>query len=385
MPSFRRQVNGWCFRRITEGPTRGSYYEEHFLRGLPWLAKKMTRPRAGENKKPRVGKINTGQHFNPFRYFAFTLTFSSCFLLEYEPDLVAISVIYPLPTSTVVCREMQVMMDVIKLRGPKAKIPSELMVNISSDPFGATYSPEGNNEEGRNEEPVAAPVSVAAIARLPALNAFAANAAFRLCPAQFAAATPALGLSQPSLLTLLRQVQQVNAPPVAQHSQVYPVPSHVNQFATGDFNRVPAQTNNLLLTVLTNSVPSNRGRSVGMPSNLQNAFQALLQASQNQMNNSTLNGIGCNGSLTSLTIHALALLLENQRNNTARHLDTATLPSDTNQFIMDAQSQALANQAYLNQISSRVSSGSTGASTDDSGRNNFDRILKMVGRSNGSN
>lgn len=41
--SFMRQVNGWGFRRITQGPDFNSYYHEFFLRGLPHLCKRMRR------------------------------------------------------------------------------------------------------------------------------------------------------------------------------------------------------------------------------------------------------------------------------------------------------------------------------------------------------
>mmetsp|Transcript_41559 Transcript_41559/g.60818 ORF Transcript_41559/g.60818 Transcript_41559/m.60818 type:complete len:652 (+) Transcript_41559:255-2210(+) len=42
--SFMRQVNGWGFKRITQGPDHNSYYHELFLRGLPHLCLKMRRP-----------------------------------------------------------------------------------------------------------------------------------------------------------------------------------------------------------------------------------------------------------------------------------------------------------------------------------------------------
>jgi hypothetical protein len=41
--SFMRQVNGWGFKRITEGPDLNSYYHELFLRGLPDICLKMQR------------------------------------------------------------------------------------------------------------------------------------------------------------------------------------------------------------------------------------------------------------------------------------------------------------------------------------------------------
>lgn len=42
-PSFRRQLNLYGFQRITAGPDRGGYYHELFLRGKPFLARRMQR------------------------------------------------------------------------------------------------------------------------------------------------------------------------------------------------------------------------------------------------------------------------------------------------------------------------------------------------------
>ena len=49
------QVNGWGFKRITEGPDLNAYYHESFLRGLPELVAEMRRPQKGELpiRKPR--------------------------------------------------------------------------------------------------------------------------------------------------------------------------------------------------------------------------------------------------------------------------------------------------------------------------------------------
>jgi len=46
--SFMRQVNGWGFKRITEGPDLNAYYHESFLRGLPELVSEMRRPQKGD-------------------------------------------------------------------------------------------------------------------------------------------------------------------------------------------------------------------------------------------------------------------------------------------------------------------------------------------------
>ncbi|CAJ1966300.1 unnamed protein product [Cylindrotheca closterium] len=44
MASFMRQVNGWAFNRITEGPDMNAYYHDMFLRGIPNLCFDMRRP-----------------------------------------------------------------------------------------------------------------------------------------------------------------------------------------------------------------------------------------------------------------------------------------------------------------------------------------------------
>jgi len=55
--SFVRQANGWGFRRFTTGPNCNSYYHEYFLRGMPWLCKKMRRLKVGEKKHVMAGEF----------------------------------------------------------------------------------------------------------------------------------------------------------------------------------------------------------------------------------------------------------------------------------------------------------------------------------------
>jgi len=69
--SFMRQVNGWGFRRMTNGPDHNSYYHELFLRGLPQLCLKMHRP-----VRAKSGTTHT----------------------ENNPDFYRLSMVAPLPT-----------------------------------------------------------------------------------------------------------------------------------------------------------------------------------------------------------------------------------------------------------------------------------------------
>lgn len=50
LSSFIRQANGWGFRRIGQGPDKGAYYHEQFLRGLPHLCKTMKRPGVAQKR-----------------------------------------------------------------------------------------------------------------------------------------------------------------------------------------------------------------------------------------------------------------------------------------------------------------------------------------------
>mmetsp|Transcript_8154 Transcript_8154/g.11746 ORF Transcript_8154/g.11746 Transcript_8154/m.11746 type:complete len:859 (-) Transcript_8154:1336-3912(-) len=47
--SFLRQLNLYGFNRFSAGPDKGSYYHELFLRGMPWLSKRMTRMKVNGN------------------------------------------------------------------------------------------------------------------------------------------------------------------------------------------------------------------------------------------------------------------------------------------------------------------------------------------------
>ena len=57
--SFYRLINGWNFRRIQskDNPNYNSYYEENFLRNMPWLCKRMKRPKIGKKLNIQMGKL----------------------------------------------------------------------------------------------------------------------------------------------------------------------------------------------------------------------------------------------------------------------------------------------------------------------------------------
>jgi len=71
--SFYRQANGWGFRRIRKGSKeeRGSFYNERFLRAMPFLVKKMK----------RIGGAKMVEDSN----------------ISHEPQLSAISKLLPVP------------------------------------------------------------------------------------------------------------------------------------------------------------------------------------------------------------------------------------------------------------------------------------------------
>jgi len=105
--SFVRQANGWGFRRMSHGDDKNAYYHEYFLRAMPWLCKKMRRPKVSEKKA-----------VDP----------------DMEPDLDAISAQLPVldapPT-----REVLVLQKTIEL-GPKARMP--VMWDTGSPPATPT-------------------------------------------------------------------------------------------------------------------------------------------------------------------------------------------------------------------------------------------------------
>lgn len=104
--SFVRQANGWGFRRLSAGNHRNTFYHEYFLRGMPWLVKKMRRPKVNEKKS-----ISPSQ----------------------EPGFDQISKEFPVPDRPLL-REILVMQRIME-KGAKARMP----VNWDLEPPAVTH------------------------------------------------------------------------------------------------------------------------------------------------------------------------------------------------------------------------------------------------------
>jgi hypothetical protein len=81
-------------KSFAQGMDRNAYYQEYFLRSMPWLCKKMRRPKVGEKKS--IGS-------------------------RMEPNLAEISREFPVPDLPV-SHEIQVVLETIK-KGPRARMP----------------------------------------------------------------------------------------------------------------------------------------------------------------------------------------------------------------------------------------------------------------------
>ena len=119
--SFVRQANGWGFRRLSQGHDRNAYYHEYFLRGMPWLCKKMRRPKVAE-KKP----------VDP----------------ELEPDFYAISAQFPVPDKPP-GREIQIVQRTME-EGPRARMPVHWVTSNSPSPPCVPHSTVASNLDDKN-------------------------------------------------------------------------------------------------------------------------------------------------------------------------------------------------------------------------------------------
>ncbi|KAL3801632.1 hypothetical protein HJC23_013137 [Cyclotella cryptica] len=155
--SFIRQANGWGFRRFLSGPNRNSYYQEYFLRSMPWLCKKMRRPKVGEKKG-----------ISP----------------EHEPDLRLISKEFPVPNNPMT-REIQIVLETIK-QGPRARMP----VHWATEQLPPTSQQGGHSKVETSNPRVPAQANLFGASGVGAIgsNAFQLQAAMAIPPVPIAAA-----------------------------------------------------------------------------------------------------------------------------------------------------------------------------------------------------
>jgi hypothetical protein len=297
MPSFQRQVNGWGFRRLTEGEYRNSYYEEHFLRSLPWLCRKMRRPRVGEKTKTCAGKFLLHAIVCFDHPVLLNLILEHVILAEHQPDLAAISAIYPVPDSPIVCREIQVVLETVKM-GPRAKIPSNWMVDKTNGPTMDSPLNVPHAHVSPNEDMNQAAVQLPALS-IPTANA---NAPFPLA----STTAPSMPLNVSNQQGLIHLLQQMNG------SSVQAAPQLINDAAAiSKQNQIMAgvlaalrETNNIMLNTISNSVANNSASH-----NAGNALQALLNASQGQHPTPAISNYVANDSASHNAGNALQALL----------------------------------------------------------------------------
>jgi len=118
--SFMRQVNGWGFKRMTQGPDHNSYYHELFLRGLSHLCIKMRRP-----TKAKTGSTDS----------------------DINPDFYRLSMVAPLPnpdTSVVKDSSLEGLHDLGVVQrnalANMANVPSALGLQTAGMPVGGLTS-----------------------------------------------------------------------------------------------------------------------------------------------------------------------------------------------------------------------------------------------------
>jgi len=68
LTSFQRQLNLYGFVRLTAGHDRGAYYHELFLRGRPYLCRRMVRTRIKGNGMKAASSPNTEPNFYTMDY-----------------------------------------------------------------------------------------------------------------------------------------------------------------------------------------------------------------------------------------------------------------------------------------------------------------------------
>jgi hypothetical protein len=282
--SFIRQANGWGFRRLLSGPNRNSYYQEYFLRSMPWLCKKMRRPKVGEKKGISV---------------------------DHEPDLPIISLQFPVPNNPMT-REIQIVLETIK-QGPRARMPvhwaGEALPPPAEVPAVAAAPPR---EPTPVKEKSVAKVSAQNAQVLAPTNNFASGVAtLNAFPDQNSTATTAAttaATASPELLNYLRSLNQAKETAATRNAQD-------NGFAAGFIAATRFHNNNSMNGMLTNSFV--QGGPIPLSSHSNNLFPGHHAA--------TLGG-PMNSRASTDVMSLLQMQLANQGNNMGGRVVAAVNP-----------------------------------------------------------
>lgn len=301
--SFVRQANGWGFRRLSSGNDRNTYYHEYFLRGMPWLIKKMRRP-----------KVNEKKSISP----------------EQEPGFVEISKEFPVPDRPLM-REILVLQRIME-KGAKARMPvnwelesPEVAQVMAAAAATANDAPselildedEEDVEGGDNDGNVKPPA-------LPE-EGVSSNAA--------AAAVP-----MPSQLQQLAAMRQMNRAVAASLPQPsVPAPGDESGFAAG-FMAATAYHNRQVQNMLGNAFMSGNPLDSFSP-----AQAALASASSANMNH--LNALQGNSSYAAMS--AAAARQSSDLALQASLAAAAGRPNLSNDFAIAQQLQLQAYQNFL--------------------------------------
>jgi hypothetical protein len=288
--SFVRQANGWGFRRLSSGNDRNTYYHEYFLRGMPWLVKKMRRP-----------KVNEKKSISP----------------DQEPGFAEISKEFPVPDRPLL-REILVLQRIME-DGAKARMPVnwELESPEQATLMAAVSKPSDLNlAEGANEAEDGGDDGNLKPAALP--EGVSANVA----------ATMAMPHPQRQQLNQLAAMQQMNMVP--------PTPTmnggDESGFAAG-FMAATAYHNRQVQSMLGNAFMSG-----GMPLDSFSNPQATLPSSMNRL--SGLQGSNNFAAMMGPSSSDLAMQMQASM--------AANRPNAPNDLDMAQQLQLQAYQNFMN-------------------------------------
>ena len=302
--SFVRQANGWGFRRLSSGNDRNTYYHEYFLRGMPWLVKKMRRP-----------KVNEKKSISP----------------EQEPGFVAISEEFPVPDRPLI-REILVLQRIME-KGAKARMPvnwelesPEVAKVMAAAAATAKVPSDLNLEEGGGENEEVGADNDGHL-KPPALPDVSSNSTAAVSSPQ----NPQL--QQLQQLAAMQKMNKTAATSLPQPSVATMAGGDNSGFAAG-FMAATAYHNRQVQNMLGNAFMA------GMPLD-SFAPQAALGASMNR-----LHGLQGNNNLAAMMGAAAA---QRQSNDLAMQASlAASRPNISNDLAIAQQLQLQAYQNFLN-------------------------------------